>query len=165
MNFDSKAAGTGAGSRLNRQEQQSRSVSPPSLLIPMSTVAISYARFSSAPQAQGASLSRQVERAREYAEANSLVLDPTLCFEDPGVSAWDQSNLEKGALGGFLRAVDEGKVPKGATLIVESFDRLSRATPLDALPVFLRIIGAGLNLAILTNPPQLFSRATLKESG
>lgn len=131
----------------------------------MSTVAISYARFSSAPQAQGASLSRQVERAREYAEANSLILDPTLCFEDPGVSAWDQSNLEKGALGGFLRAVDEGKVPKGATLIVESFDRLSRATPLDALPVFLRIIGAGLNLAILTNPPQLFSRATLKESG
>lgn len=68
-----------------------------------------------------------------------------------------------GALGAFLQVVNQGKVPEGATLIVESFDRLSRATPVDALPVFLKIISSGLNLAILTNPPQLFSRATLKE--
>jgi len=130
----------------------------------MSNTAISYARFSSAPQAQGASLSRQLERAREYADANGLVLDPSLCFQDLGVSAWDQSNVQKGALGLFLQAVSEGRVPQGATPIVESFDRLSRATPVEALPTFLTIVNSGLSLAILTTPPHRISHSTLKEN-
>lgn len=130
----------------------------------MSKIAISYARFSSAPQAQGASLARQIERARDYAEVNGLVLDPGLCFQDLGVSAWDQSNIEKGALGLFLEAVRVGRVPAGATLIVESFDRLSRATPLDAFQVFSTILTSGLKLAILTAPPQVFSRASVSEN-
>jgi|GEM_PF-5669186 len=129
----------------------------------MSKIAISYARFSSAPQAQGASLPRQVERAQAYADANGLTLDPRLSFQDLGVSAWDQSNLKAG-LGLFLEAVRLGKVPHGATLIVESFDRLSRATPLDAFQVFSTIITSGLNLVILTSPPQVFSRASVTES-
>lgn len=130
----------------------------------MSNTAISYARFSSAPQAQGASLARRIERARDYAEANSLVLDPSLCFQDLGVSAWDQSNIEKGALGLFIQAVEQGRVPRGSTLIVESFDRLSRAEPLDALSVFVRVLNAGLNVVTLTEPPKKFSRATVKDN-
>lgn len=129
----------------------------------MSKIAISYARFSSAPQAQGASLARQIDRAREYADTNGLTLDPSLSFQDLGVSAWDSSNVEKGALGLFIQAVTEGRVPAGATLIVENLDRLSRANPLDALPVFLTIINAGLNLAVLTSPPQFISRGSLEK--
>lgn len=102
----------------------------------MSNIAISYARFSSAGQAEGSSLSRQIERAEAYAAANDLVIDHALSFRDLGVSAWDRSNIEKGALGLFLRAITEGKVPKGSTLIVELFDRLSRAEPIDALAIF-----------------------------
>lgn len=130
----------------------------------MSQVAISYARFSSAGQAEGHSLSRQIERAEAFALANDLVLDHTLSFRDLGVSAWDRSNIEKGALGLFLRAIAENKVPRGATLIIESFDRLSRAEPIDAFGVFQQIIGAGLNLVTLTEPPKRFNRQTLREN-
>ncbi len=128
----------------------------------MSNIAISYARFSSAGQAEGHSLVRQIERAAEYAAANNLVIDQKLSFRDLGVSGWDRSNIEKGALGLLLKAVNDGKVPVGATLIVESFDRLSRAEPIDALSIFQQIIGAGLNLVTLTEPPRRFNRQTLR---
>jgi DNA invertase Pin-like site-specific DNA recombinase len=128
----------------------------------MSNIAISYARFSSAGQAEGHSLVRQIERAAEYAAANDFVIDQQLSFRDLGVSGWDRSNIEKGALGLLLTAVNEGRVPIGATLIVESFDRLSRAEPIDALSIFQQIIGAGLNLVTLTEPPKRFNRQTLR---
>ena len=130
----------------------------------MSNIAISYARFSSAPQAEGGSLSRQIDAAEAYAQSQGLTIDPSLRFQDLGVSAWDQRNVQKGALGLLLKAVEQDKVPVGATLIVESFDRLSRAEPLDALGVFTQIIGAGLNLVTLTSPPRRFSRETIREN-
>lgn len=126
-----------------------------------SNVAISYARFSSAKQAEGDSLRRQVERAEAYAAANGLVIDRTLSCADLALSGYDGSNIRKGALGILLAAINAGKVPVGATLIIESFDRLSRAEPLKALPIFEDIINAGLNLATLTTPPKVFSRDTI----
>lgn len=127
-------------------------------------VAISYARFSSTAQADGDSLRRQKEDAEQYANANNLVIDKNLSFLDLGVSAYDQSNIRHGALGVFLKAIDAGKVPIGATLIVESFDRLSRAKPLDALGVFSDIISSGLNVAVLTKPPKVFSQASIDQN-
>lgn len=117
----------------------------------MTSIAISYARFSSLGQADGDSLRRQSEAAEKYATDHNLVLDRALSFRDLGVSAYDQSNIKKGALGLFLQAVEKGKVPIGATLIIESFDRLSRATPLDALSIFTDILNAGLNLVTLVD--------------
>jgi len=130
----------------------------------MSNLAISYARFSSAPQAKGDSLRRQIENAEQYAAANNLILDRTRCFQDLGVSAYDQSNVRKGALGLFLKAVENGQIPSGTTLIVESFDRLSRAKPLDALGVFTDILNAGLTIATLTTPPRTFSRDSISDN-
>lgn len=127
----------------------------------MANLAISYARFSSAPQGEGHSLSRQVSDAEAYAASNGLVIDRDLSFRDLGVSAWDKSNINKGALGLFLKAVQAGKVPTGATLIVESFDRLSRATPREAMAIFLQIINAGLDMVTLTEPPKRFSAASV----
>jgi DNA invertase Pin-like site-specific DNA recombinase len=126
-------------------------------------IAISYARFSSKKQGEGHSLLRQVEKAEAYALANGLVIDKELSCEDLGKSAYDQTNIRKGALGVLLEAINAGKVPIGATLIVESFDRLSRAEPAEALPVFLDILNAGLNLVTLTVPtPKLFSKEAVK---
>ena len=129
-----------------------------------SSIAISYARFSSTKQGEGDSLRRQVERAEQYANANGLVIDQQLSCEDLGKSAYDRTNIRKGALGVLLEAISAGKVPTGATLIVESFDRLSRANPTDALPVFLDILNAGLNLVTLTNPPKMFSKAAVRDN-
>lgn len=128
-----------------------------------SIVAISYARFSSKGQAKGRSLKRQQEMAEEYAAKHGLVLDKSLSAQDLARSAYDKSNIVKGELGRLLAAIDDGKVPIGATLIVESFDRLSRATPLDALEVLTGIVNAGLNLVTLTDPPLEFSRSILEE--
>ena len=56
-------------------------------------------------------------------------------------------NINVGALGKFLVAVKAGRVPAGATLVIESLDRISRAQVLDALEVFSGILNAGLKIA------------------
>lgn len=127
----------------------------------MTKIAISYARFSSAAQAQGDSLRRQTEATEKYCAENGLVLDRHLSFRDLGVSAFDRSNIRKGALGLFLKAAEAGKVPLGATLIVESLDRLSRAQVLDALEVFIAILNAGLFIVTLTDR-QVYSRESVQ---
>lgn len=105
--------------------------------------AISYLRWSSSEQSKGDSLRRQLEETKRYCEEHGLTLDQSL--RDEGVSAYDRSNLS-GAFGSFLRAVEEGRVPKGTTLIVESLDRLSRAQPTEALTTFLDILRAGISI-------------------
>lgn len=130
----------------------------------MGYMAISYARFSSAGQADGNSIKRQIGDAEEYAAANGLTIDKTLSFTDQGVSAYDKSNVSKGALGRLLKAVEEGRIKAGTTLIVESFDRLSRATPIDALSVFIDMLNAGLIVITLTKPPKTFSRASIEKN-
>lgn len=127
----------------------------------MSNIAISYTRFSSLGQADGDSVRRQVKLAEDYAAKHGLVIDQTLSFRDLGVSAYDQANVRKGALGLFLQAIAQGHVPPGATLIVESFDRLSRAEPMDAFSVFTDILNAGLSVVTLTDGKR-FSRETIR---
>ena len=130
----------------------------------MNNTAISYARYSSEGQSEGDSIRRQVEAAEAYAKANNLVIDKDRSFRDLGVSAWDKSNVRKGALGLFLRAVEDGKIEPGTTLIVESFDRLSRAKPREALGIFTNIINAGLVIVTLTKPPKVFSQKSLDDN-
>lgn len=119
----------------------------------MANLAISYARYSSTIQGEGDSLRRQTEQAAKYARENNLELDHSRSFRDLGVSGYDQKNVTKGALGLFLQAVGNGQIPIGTTLIIESFDRLSRASPLDAFGIFQQIVNAGLNIVVLTTPP------------
>jgi len=128
----------------------------------MTNLAISYARFSSVGQGDGDSLRRQTEEAEKYAAENNLDLDRQRSFRDLGVSAYDQSNITKGALGLFLKAVEAEQIPIGTTLIIESFDRLSRASPIDALAVFTQLINSGLNVVTLTKPPKKFSRESIQ---
>ncbi len=104
-------------------------------------LAYSYIRFSTAEQAKGDSLRRQIELRENYLAGKNLQLDETLTMRDPGVSAFKGVNADEGALGSFLQAIDEGRVPHGSFLLVESLDRLSRASVDVALQLFLRIIG------------------------
>ncbi|MFT3991181.1 MAG: recombinase family protein [Luteolibacter sp.] len=90
--------------------------------------AYSYIRFSSAMQADGNSLSRQIKLTKEYCAKHNLVLDETLSFRDLGVSAFKGDNRKKG-LGQFLAACEAGLVEEGSALVVESLDRLSRQRP------------------------------------
>lgn len=119
--------------------------------------AYSYIRFSSTEQLKGDSLRRQSELSRAYAEANGLELDTKLNLRDLGISAFDRSNLNKGALGQFLKLVEDGLIPQGSYLLVESLDRLSRDKVMDALGIFLNILNAGIIIVTLADN-QVYSR-------
>ncbi|MEM8354041.1 recombinase family protein [Morganella morganii] len=106
----------------------------------------SYVRFSTPEQARGDSHRRQMEFAKNYCRLNNLTLVEDLSFKDFGVSAYRGDNLKTGALGKFLELVNSGHIPTGSTLIIESFDRLSRQTAIKAQAIFSDIISADITI-------------------
>jgi DNA invertase Pin-like site-specific DNA recombinase len=88
--------------------------------------------------------------AKAYADAHGLELDGQ-SFQDLGVSAHKGKNLETGQLGAFLELVEEGIIPKGAYLLVENLDRISRQAARKAAGVLGDIVDAGVNVVTLTD--------------
>lgn len=123
--------------------------------------AFSYVRMSTQKQLRGDSLRRQLERSRSFAEEHGLILDDSL--RDIGVSAWKGKNFKSGALGKFLAMVENGEIPKGSYLLIESLDRLSREAVPDALTLFMALINAGVVIVTLgLGYRQIYSRDILK---
>lgn len=120
----------------------------------------SYVRFSSPEQLKGDSFRRQNEALEKYATEHNLELDTSLRMTDLGLSAFDKSNITKGALGEFLRAVETGQVQRGSHLLVESLDRLSRAQVTDALEQFIGLLNAGIVIATVQDN-QVYSKESL----
>ncbi|OBQ83543.1 hypothetical protein A9K71_23540 [Mesorhizobium sp. WSM3873] len=114
----------------------------------VSALAISYLRWSSAIQGSGDTLRRQTDKIDAWLAAHPHV---RLAQEliDPGVSAFKGKNIKDGAFGALLTAVQEGKIPRGTYLLVESLDRISRLTPEQALTIFLQLINAGIIIVTL----------------
>ncbi len=125
--------------------------------------AYSYVRFSTPEQARGDSARRQVESAIAYATANLLDLDEELTFEDHGVSAFHGKNARTGSLKRFLRAVEDGDVAEGSFLLVESFDRLSRADIWSAMRLLTEIMEAGILLVTLADQ-RLYSQESISKN-
>lgn len=111
------------------------------------TKAYSYIRLSSEKQLQGDGETRQIDLRDRFVAAHGLDLDDTL--RDLGVSAFDRTNIEKGALGRFLRKVKGGEIDRGSYLLVENLDRLSRDHVMKAFRVFMDILEAGIVIATL----------------
>lgn len=110
--------------------------------------AYSYVRFSTPEQARGDSLRRQIAAAEEYATQHGLELDTSL--RDLGVSGYTGANKKAdAALGSFKAAIERGEVARGSLLIVESLDRLSRETVLQALSDLTGLIRAGITVVTL----------------
>jgi DNA invertase Pin-like site-specific DNA recombinase len=124
--------------------------------------AYSYIRFSTPEQAEGDSLRRQTEVAREYAARHKLDLDEELTFRDLGVSAYRRRNVAKGALGDFLVAVREGRVEQGAFLLVEALDRVSRQAPWDAAETMRDIVREGVNVVDLSDNGRVYNTENLR---
>jgi len=119
----------------------------------------SYIRFSHIKQAEGASAERQRAYAVEWAKRAGMSLDETLT--DQGLSAYSQKHITQGAFGKFLAAVKAGEVPKGSVLIVEAFDRMSRADPMEAFQQLREITLAGLKV-VTARDNQEYSAASFK---
>lgn len=111
-------------------------------------IAYSYIRFSRPEQLKGDSLRRQKKASADYATEHNLQLDGR-SMQDLGISGYLGKNAIEGALAGFLEGIKTNKVEPGATLMVESFDRLSRDEVTDALGQFLNIINAGVTVVTL----------------
>lgn len=106
----------------------------------------SYLRFSDPRQAAGSSADRQAEYAQRWAAERGLALDESLSMADHGLSAYHQRHVKVGALGVFLRAVEDGRIKSGSVLIVEGLDRLSRAEPLQAQAQLTQIVHSGIRV-------------------
>lgn len=128
----------------------------------MSRRAFSYVRFSTRGQISGDSLSRQLSRARDYAARHKLQLDES-SYQDLGISAFRSRNATDGALKSFLDAVDDGTIPSDVTLLVENFDRLSRAHVSEALDLFMSITKRGVTIVTLIDE-QVYNRKTINEN-
>ena len=113
---------------------------------------------------------RQVELREDYLKANPhLTLDTTLALHDIGVSAYSKANVARGGpgkLAAFQAAVDNGLVPKGSYLLLESLDRFSRADVATAQHALLGLVNAGIIVVTLTdgmvyrsNPEDMASQA------
>ena len=113
--------------------------------------AYSYIRFSSYAQAVGDSLRRQMKLAYEYAAKEGLTLREDFTFRDLGVSAYDRTNVEKGALSVFLGAVKDGRIKRGSLLLVENLDRLSRAATWKAVALLGELAEAGITVVTLSD--------------
>ncbi|KVN79405.1 recombinase family protein [Burkholderia ubonensis] len=121
----------------------------------------SYLRFSDPKQAAGGSVDRQLEYAARWAADHEMELDAALSLRDEGLSAYHQRHVRQGALGVFLRAVEDGQVPPGSVLIVEGLDRLSRAEPLQAQAQLAQIVNAGITVVTASDGRE-YNRERLK---
>lgn len=126
-------------------------------------VAYSYVRFSTSKQELGDSLRRQVEATEEYCAKHNLTLHP-VSYRDLGVSAFKKKNLESGALAAFIDAVKTGKVAKGSYLIIEQFDRMSRADTDVALRLLLDLVHSGIKVVTLVDE-KIWDKAAVKDIG
>lgn len=127
----------------------------------MTAKVYSYMRFSDAKQAGGSSSERQGAYAAAWAKEHGLQLDETLSMRDEGLSAFHQRHVKKGALGVFLKAVEDSQVPSGSFLVVEGLDRLSRAEPIQAQAQLTAIISAGISV-VTASDSKVYSRDRLK---
>ena len=116
----------------------------------MPVKAYSYMRFSSAAQREGDSLRRQLQAARDWADARPEVeLDTTT--RDLGVSAYKGEHRVRGALASFLKRIEQGDIPTGSYFLIESFDRLSRETEMVAVNLLTSITLAGIKVVTLVD--------------
>ena len=128
----------------------------------MQRKAFSYLRFSNKEQRSGDSVRRQLALREAYCEKHKVTLDTSLRLEDLGVSAFKGRHRKRGALAGFLSAIDSGQVPEGSILLIESLDRLSREEVGEQLELFLSILRRGINIVTLS-PEEEFTRKSIND--
>ena len=128
-------------------------------------IAYSYIRFSSEKQSKGDSIRRQEELVKKFIEENpdlGLELDSELTLRDEGLSAYKGLHARKGALGVFIRLVEDDKIARGSYLLVENFDRLSRQEIMTALAQFQTLIDNDIVVVTLSDK-RLYSKESLNK--
>jgi hypothetical protein len=134
---------------------------PPSFILPPHRKPTRTSAFQPRSRLKATATHGRLTRPR-YAADHGLVLDTDLNLTDLGVSAYRGKNAKTGSLSVFLKAVEDGTVPRGSFLLVENIDRLTRDDIPDATMLLMQIINAGIVVVTLTNREQ-YSRERLRE--
>ncbi len=137
---------------------------------PNRAVAFSYVRFSTPEQMKGDSLRRQTQATEEWCQRNGIILDTSTTLHDLGKSAFakakkkpqedddgmasvlelaDLVNPDRRALAGFLELIKKRLVPRGAFLVIENLDRLTRDDTVPATHLLTGILLAGVKVVQL----------------
>ncbi len=139
--------------------------------------AYSYIRFSHPQQAKGDSLRRQAEAAAEWCRRSGAALDTMTTLHDLGKSAYAKPrngrgaedpmaafiepenliNPDRRALAGFQALIKQRKIPRGAYLIIENLDRLSRDDVVPATHLLTGILLAGVRIVQLRPSEQVLT--------
>lgn len=91
-----------------------------------------YTRISKTTQTEGSGLDEQTTRIEQYLESKKHLFDGEVTYwQDIGLSAYKNKNIQDGQLAEFIKQVDEGKIGEGDALIIYSLDRLSRRSSWD----------------------------------
>lgn len=124
------------------------------------TRAIGYIRYSSPNQSKGDSIRRQTANIVKYAKTHGLVLDTDNdIYEDRAKSAYTGKNTA--TLDLILEAMDTGVYPKGTTLIIESFDRISRQQITKALATLIQFPNVGYNLVTIDDNEKFYDHENI----
>ena len=113
-------------------------------------LALSYLRFSSAAQVKDIKKTDQINRAKQWAIDNGYQFSET-SFSDLGVSAYKGDNSTIGDLGRFLKAVEDGLIPRGSALVIEALDRLSRENQWRGQMLLGSILSNGVDVVTLND--------------
>ncbi|ENZ0360582.1 recombinase family protein [Pseudomonas aeruginosa] len=124
--------------------------------------AFSYVRFSSGKQAKGSSEHRQRAMLGQWLEQHPSFTLSDLRFEDLGRSGFSGEHLDHG-LGQLLAAIDSGAIKSGDVILVEAVDRIGRLEPLEMLPLFSRIVKAGVSVITLEDG-HVYDRSSVNET-
>jgi DNA invertase Pin-like site-specific DNA recombinase len=108
-----------------------------------------YARFSTADQAKGHSLERQLTDCRSYCERNEWAHDPSREMLDSGKSAYSGSNRGDGSALGQFEAMAKGGQRNGHILVVENIDRITRQGFTQATTFVQGLLENGVSVGIV----------------
>lgn len=92
------------------------------------------------------------------------MLDESLVLSDLGISAYTGDNVSKGALSGFLKAMEIGRVPQGSILLVETLDRLSREALPEAVALLTSIVRGGVRVISMIDRHE-WNNETIENTG
>jgi DNA invertase Pin-like site-specific DNA recombinase len=122
--------------------------------------AIAYQRWSTPDQAAGDSKKRQDDLVSAYCEEKGLTLLDT--HIDAGISSFRGSNAMTGNLRLLMVEIASGRL-KVDFILIETFDRMSRDTAIDAIELLSAIVKLGPTVVTLTDR-QEYSRKSLREN-
>lgn len=112
-----------------------------------------YTRISKATQQEGSGLTEQLARIDKYIRDKEHLfnLENITYWQDVGLSAYKNKNIQDGELAEFLNQVDSGVIGEGSALVIYNLDRLSRRSSWDETTI-QKIVQSGVIIHDVSTP-------------